>query len=273
MERHDPLGNAPIELARRRRPPHADDHAAARFDHFEARIGLAGELGALAHMQRIAAQIVPVQEGDVHRVDAALQGLQPVAFLGALTDEAVRRGHRRPFEIRQRRLLCRWAHIDPDHVAKLGDSVGRELDLLAEAALDRFRRHFDALPGDVVFPAVIGAAQPVFLVAAEPQRHAAMGAEFVHHADAACGVAKCDQSLAEKFDPHRRAIGFRNFRRQQRRNPIAPHQLAHRRCGTGQGEEVVLLGRRHGRRIAYYVSARTGLPSRKPRMSSTTPAK
>ena len=40
-------------------------------------------------------------------------------------------------------------------------------------------------PVDVVFPAVIGAAQAVLLVAAEPQRHAAVGAELVDQAVAA----------------------------------------------------------------------------------------
>ena len=41
-------------------------------------------------MQRIAAQIVAVQKGHMHRIDTALECLEPVALLGALgTNEAV----------------------------------------------------------------------------------------------------------------------------------------------------------------------------------------
>src|ERR1700685_2100773 len=179
-------------MAGRRRPAHAYHHAALALDHFEARVGLAGEFGTLADMERIAAQIVAVQEGDMHRIDAALERRLPVALLRAVGYEAVRAGRGGPFEIRRRRFLRPRAHIDPDHVAHLGARIRRELDLAAEAAFGWLGWHLDALAGDVVFPAVIGAAQPVLLVAAEPQRHAAMGAELVHHAAAAKGVGKRD---------------------------------------------------------------------------------
>src|SRR6516225_3833777 len=96
--------------------------------------------------------------------------------------------HRRPLEIWRRRFLLRRSHINPDHVAAFDAVVSGEFDLLAKAALDWFGRHLHALSGHVVFPAVIGAAQAVFLVAAEPQRCTAMGAEFVHHADTALAV-------------------------------------------------------------------------------------
>jgi hypothetical protein len=56
------LGNPPVKLVRRRRPLHADDHAALGLDHFEPDIGLAGEFCALTHVQRIAAQIVAMQK-------------------------------------------------------------------------------------------------------------------------------------------------------------------------------------------------------------------
>src|SRR5262249_20130120 len=106
------------------------------------------------------------------------------------------RRHGRAFEIRRLRFLLRRSHIDPDLVAAFDAVVSGEFDFLAKAALDRFGRHLDALAGHVVFPAVIGAAQAVFLVAAEPQRYPAMGAEFVHHADTALAVTECDQPLA-----------------------------------------------------------------------------
>ncbi len=158
-----------------------------------------------------------------------------------LDDKAVRAGHGRPFEIRLGRFLVGGAHVDPDHVAQFEARIRRELDLLAEAAFGRFRWHLGALAINVVFPAMIRATQPAFLVAPEPQRHAAMGAELVHHADASGGVAERDQPLAEELQSHRRAVRLGDFGRQQRRNPIAPHQRAHRRAGAGQREEIVLF--------------------------------
>src|SRR5262249_55669804 len=48
VKRHDPLRDPPVKLACRRRPPHADHHAAAGLDYLKSRIGLAGEFCALA---------------------------------------------------------------------------------------------------------------------------------------------------------------------------------------------------------------------------------
>src|SRR5262249_60230874 len=84
--------------------------------------------------------------------------------------------------------------------------IGLELDLLAEARLDRLRRHVDALAGHVVFPAVIGATQAVIFVAAEPQRHPAVGAEFVHQADVARRIAERDQPRPQQLRPYGRGI-------------------------------------------------------------------
>src|SRR5262249_1066966 len=53
VKRHDPLRDPPVKLACRRRPPHADHHAAAGLDYLKSRIGLAGEFCALADMQWI----------------------------------------------------------------------------------------------------------------------------------------------------------------------------------------------------------------------------
>jgi len=78
---------------------------------------------------------------------------------------------------------------------------------------------------------MIGAAQPALLVAAEPQRDAAMRAELVDEADAILAVAKGDQRLAEQLHPHRRAIRRRELVGAERGKPIAPHQIAHRRAG------------------------------------------
>ena len=109
----------------------------------------------------------------------------------------------------------------------------------------RLRRHFNALPGHIVFPAVIGAAQSVFFIAAEPQRHAAMGAEFIHQPNAPFAVAKGDQPLGHQLDANWRTIRLRQLGAKQRRDPVPPKQGAHGCSRSGLGEKIVLLGRCH----------------------------
>src|SRR5262249_6488259 len=200
--------------------------------------------GTLADMERVAAQIVAMQERDVRRVDATFHRLQVVAFLRALRYEPVRRRHERPFEAWPRRLELARAQIGPDHVAELDARIGLELNLPAES---RLGRDLDALPAHVKFPAMIGAAQAALLVAPEPQRHAAVGAEFVHQPDPARTVAEGDQPLGQEFHAHRRAIRLGEFRCKECRDPIAPQQPAHRRARRGLRQEVVKFARGHFR--------------------------
>src|SRR5207237_3883103 len=90
------------------------------------------------------------------------------------------------------------------------------------------------------------AAQPVLLVAPEPQRHSAVGAELIDDAHLPLRITEGKEPLREELDAHRRAIGLGQFLREQRRNPIAPQQVSHARAGAGPGQQLVLLVRRHG---------------------------
>src|ERR1700721_3949428 len=119
------------------------------------------------------------------------------------------------------------------------------MDLVHEGLGGRQIRLIDAAAIDVVFPAVIDAADAVVLVAAEEQRGAAMRTAVVHHADAARRVAKRDQLLAEEHEAHGIAVGLqlRGFEPGQ---PVMAHETAHRRAGTDAGENLGILQRRHG---------------------------
>src|SRR5262249_5256996 len=86
--------------------------------------------------------------------------------------------------------------------------------------------HVEAPAGDVEFPAVIDAAHPALLVAAEKQRRAAVRTAMIHHADPAGAVAKGNELLAEQHEADRRAAA-RNLGGEQRGNPVFPHQLTH----------------------------------------------
>ena len=188
-----------------------------------------------------------MQPRHVAGIDAAFHRLQPVAVLQPLRRVGLLRRHHGELEFRQPRLMLRRPHVGPQHAAPLDQRIGAQPDHRAEAALLRLRRNLHALAGHVVFPAVIRAAQPAFLVAAEPQRHAAMRAEFVHQPVATLGVAEGDQPLRQKLHAHRRAVVLRQFLGQQRRHPVAAEHLAHRRARAGAGQQVILFLAKHRR--------------------------
>ena len=138
---------------------------------------------------------------------------------------------------------ARRAHVDPDDAGALHDLVGLGLDLLLEARR-RQARHVDAVAGDVELPAVVDAADAAFLVAAEEQRRAAVRAAVVHDADAAGAVAKRDQLLAEQHQAHGRAVAL-ELGGHGGGDPVAAHQLAHRRAWADARELHAVFRRGH----------------------------
>ena len=74
------------------------------------------------------------------------------------------RRERRRLEFRHR--LGR-THIGPDEAAPFARRIGLELHLLDEAAVRRLGRHLEHVAFHVHLPAVVEAAQPAFLVAAD----------------------------------------------------------------------------------------------------------
>jgi len=135
------------------------------------------------------------------------------------------------------------AHVDPDDAVMLFRQIGLGVDLVLEVLALGDVELIEAIAVDVEFPAVIDAADAVFLVAAEEQRCAAMRATLIHDADAARCIAESDQLLVEEEDAHRRAVGF-ELAGKRGRNPILPHQLAHRGDGAGLRDQIVTIG--HG---------------------------
>src|ERR1700733_3038663 len=73
-----------------------------------------------------------------------------------------------------------------------------------------------------------------------------MGAELIHQAVAALGIAESHQTLGEELDPHRWAIVLRQFLGEERRHPIGAEHLAHGGAGAGLGEKFVLFFSEHG---------------------------
>src|SRR3990172_10076177 len=101
----------------------------------------------------------------------------------------------------------RRAHVCPDDAARLVRRIGADPHLALEVALRRLARHVDALPGHVVLPAVVDAAQATLLVAAEEEAGAAVGAGLDEESHAAVRVAEGDEVLAQQPDAYRRGVG------------------------------------------------------------------
>src|SRR6266568_2204764 len=245
---HDPLRDPPIIVAGIRIAPRADDQAAGRVEDVEA--GLRGFREPRARgipMEWVGGQIPAVQERNMAGIDAALDRLQVVALLPPFGGDAMRRGQMHPLEVRQRRLFLRRPHVGPDDSAQLHARVRLELDALAYSALFRLGGQVHALAVHVVLPPVVRAAQPALLVAAEPERHAAMGAELVDDADAPFAVAERDQVLSQQLHANGGAVALRQLPVEQRGYPVAPEQLAHRRAGARAGKEYIHLLGQHGR--------------------------
>ncbi len=241
------LGDAPVVIAVLGIAPRTDVEAAGALHHLEHRAGVI-EIVLVAPgapEQRIGIDVAAMQERHMAGIDAAFHRLQPVAFLDALRHEALRVRHQREFPFRQGRPALRRPEMGPQHAATLDQRIGLELDPFGEAALHRLRRHLHALAVDVELPAVIGAAQPAFLVAAEPQRRPAMGTEFVDQPEPPAAVAERDQPFRKHLDPHRRTVVLRQLGGEQHRRPVAAEQCAHRGSRPGLGDEFVLVFPKH----------------------------
>src|SRR2546423_13289276 len=180
-------------------------------------------------------------------VDAALQCLQPVAFLDDLADMAASCRNLRPGKFGRGRHLVGRAEIGPDEAAELDRRIGSDVDVLLELVLRRLVELVEAIAFDVELPAVIDAPETAFLVASEEQGHPAMRAEFVDQTDPAVAVAERDEILAEQSDAGRRTVRLGDLRRQAGGGPKTPHRPAHPRPGADAGDQFVFLRWQHRR--------------------------
>ena len=132
------------------------------------------------------------------------------------------------------------------NAAPLDQRVGLEFYFFAEAALRGLRRHIQALSLDVVFPAVVGAADAAFFIAAKPERDAAVRAKLVDHTELPLRIAKGEHLFTQQLKAHRRPVGYRHLFGQQCRQPVTAEQTAHGRACAGLREKVVLFFFQHG---------------------------
>jgi hypothetical protein len=189
----------------------------------------------------------PVHDRRVRGIETAFESLQPVAFLDDLGDVPMRLRHLGPGKFRSGRHALGWSQIGPHDPAQLDRRIGGDVDLMPELVLDGLVELVDASAGDIELPTVVHAAESTFFVAAEEQRGAAVWTKFVQEPDPALGVAEGDEVLAQEPHAHRRVVGFADLARQQRRDPVSSHRVAHRTALSHPGDQLVFLARQHSR--------------------------
>ena len=174
-----------------------------------------------------------VDEGDVGRVEVALEALDPVALLhhDARLKNLVY-GEGVDLELREGGRGLARAHVGPDHPVDLTAGVGDGAHLFHEVAFGGLVGHVEAGAGDVVLPAVVVAAEPALLVAPEEERGAAVGAVLGDEANVAVGVAEDDEVLAEEADALQGAVTLRQVAGGQEGVPELAEQVAHGCAGT-----------------------------------------
>lgn len=72
-----------------------------------------------------------------------------------------------------------------------------------------------------------------------------MRAVFAEQAGSTPGIAESHEIFAQEAHPNRRAVRSRDLFGQQGRDPVSPHQLAHRRLTAYAGEQIVFSLAQH----------------------------
>src|SRR5581483_11220385 len=111
--------------------------------------------------------------------------------------------------------------------------------LVLEAGFWRLVGHIDALAAHLELPAVVDAAQPLLLVAAEEERGAAVGTVVAQQPHLAPGVAEGDEVFTKDPQAEGWAIRVRELGGHEHREPEAAKQRAHRRAGPDSGQQLV----------------------------------
>src|SRR5437867_351596 len=97
----------------------------------------------------------------------------------------------------QRRRRARTQVCEYD-AADFAGGVGAMLELLFEMAIGRFGRRLHDAAVHVIFPTVVDAAKSALFIAPVEEGGATVGAGLLEQADAAVGIPKSHQPLAQK---------------------------------------------------------------------------
>ena len=246
-EREQEVGDAPVVRVGLGRTVGPVRRAERGVDDLVARGAVGDRVAVEAAGRRVlGCDRAQVEDAQVARVDVALERLEPVARAQDLLDRALAVRRQVGLEVRQRGRRRAGPEIAPHDAVALDARVGPGADLRPERALRRLAGHVDADAVAVELPAVVHAAEPLLLVAAEEERRPAVRAVVLDQRGASGRGAKGDQVLAQEPDPDGRSVGLGQLARQQRRDPVLPDEVAHRRARADPTEELVVFPGQHG---------------------------
>src|SRR5262249_10919266 len=137
-------------------------------------------------------------------------------------------------------------HVGPDDVVSLLAGIGAGPDLRLEVALGRLVGHVHAGALAVELPAMVHAAQPLLLVAAEEERGSAMRAGVLDESELPGGCPETDQVLAEEPDAHGGTVRSRKLVGGESGDPVLTHEIAHGRSASDPAEQLVIFSGQHG---------------------------
>src|SRR5205085_11893072 len=104
-----------------------------------------------------------MQDRRMGRVDSAFQRLQPVALLDNFRHVAMARRYLREFEAWRWRRLFGWSHVRPHDATHFTRRIVLDMDFFGETVFTWLVHLVDTVAVDVVFPAVVSAAETAFL--------------------------------------------------------------------------------------------------------------
>ena len=239
VEGEEEVGHAPVAAAVLLPPLRSVREARVRVDDMEAGAPL---LQVHAVLWRVLRVEPAVQEVQMRCVEFTLEGLHPVAFVDELVAvaELVLRDET-PLELGDAgSVVLVLSHVYPGHAAEVGAAVGRDPHLALEVARRRLVGHIDAVARDVELPAVVGAADAALLVPTEVEARAPVRAAVLNERGGAVGVAPRQQVLAEQAHPQWLPVA-RQLPAVGDRQPVAAHELAHRRAWPHLAQQVHVL--------------------------------
>lgn len=161
---------------------------------------------------------IGVEDIDVPRIHRVFCFLEPIVIrLGVATEQMMSVDKNligavlqilEQVVTRQGRLLCRRADVCEDDPVTLFNRMPRLPVAMEIGSAFRLARHFETLPLSIEEPAMIAAANALFLDARIKQRGAAMDAARIDQAGMAALVAKQNEFLAQQLHLERKILYF-----------------------------------------------------------------
>src|SRR4029077_18111528 len=150
-----------------------------------------------------------------------------IALQETLGDISLIQRYLGPFIVGKQRHLVPRPGIGIDDAAGFMRGVSSVTQFLPEVAVTGLSRRIKYAAVDVVFPAVVDAAQAALFVAAVEKRGSAVRTTLAKQPDAPPAVAKGNQLFAQHPYANRRTVRLGNLLGQKCGNPITPNQITH----------------------------------------------